>query len=379
MATLGSSLTAPESGWQRFDDDDGNIVYDSTWVSWSGANFYKAMSYYTRNANGMVTIPFYGSGFRLISATNHDCASNVRIEIDGVAETISTASTLVYQALVYEKTGLSIGNHTAIITNVSGGVLYIDAIDVDVNGGLGIGFDHNILFFSEPNTAFSIESNPNQTVNAIPKMTSNTVPSGVVSASTTRVGWEPYMSFDRIDTDGNGWTTNEGVKTGWLAYEFPESICIDTYTITAHYSASWVNLAPRDWTFEGSLDGINWKVLETRVNEIAWGPKEKRTFSVRNTRKFKKYRINITAINGGNYLNINEVEMFKGGATLISIRDSVVESDFLNYGLNLQTQKTDVMFIDILQKKRNSTTLGSGKTFTHTVDLNKFRINSIKL
>jgi len=238
---------------------------------------------------------------------------------------------------------------------------------------------NRVLFSSESNSAFSLKSIADATVNVVPQMTSNTAPNGVVSASTFRIGWEPWKSFDRIDTDGGGWTTNDGVTTGWLAYEFPKHTNIASYAITAHSSASWVSLVPKDWTFEGSNDGVKWKTLDMRVNVTSWAAKEKRSFSFNNTAKYKMYRINVISINGGGYLNINELEMFEGnGMRMTSLRDSVVENDFKSYGADISLD-TNVRVFEVLQTKRNGNTLGSGKTFTHNIDLNKFRINSIKL
>lgn len=75
----------------------------------------------------------------------------------------------------------------------------------------------------------------------------------------------------------------------------------------------------------------------------------------------------------------NTVFSLGGRETLIVIRDNIVESDFINYGFTPRNQTTDVMLANITMKKKNGIILGSGKTFTHTIDLNKHRINSIKL
>ncbi|MFF2090194.1 hypothetical protein [Paenibacillus sp. NPDC058174] len=145
--------------------------------------------------------------------------------------------------------------------------------------------------------------------NAIPQMTSNESPSGKVRCSSFKSDFPAWKSFDRVTADGFGWTTNDSVTSGWIEYEFPVSILIVRYSITAHHTLP--ALTPKDWRFEGSNDGVNWFVLDTKVNQT-FSAQQKKFFDFDNKKKFLKYRLNVINVNGGNYLNISEMELFQG-------------------------------------------------------------------
>lgn len=67
---------------------------------------------------------------RIIDAIWTDRSLRVNISIDGVTETYSDYSTSEYnQALLYKKTGLSLGVHNVKITHGTTAVFGVDAID----------------------------------------------------------------------------------------------------------------------------------------------------------------------------------------------------------------------------------------------------------
>lgn len=81
-----------------------------------------------------------------------------------------------------------------------------------------------------------------------------------------------------------------------VEYEFERPTVVDSYGI---YLNKWgygnsggTSVAPpRMWTFSGSNDGENWKVLDSRSCETDWKGGEYRYYSFRNRRAFRKYRI----------------------------------------------------------------------------------------
>ncbi|OMD71238.1 hypothetical protein [Paenibacillus odorifer] len=137
MATIGKPLTAPESGWQRFDNKDGKFIFSGSWGSsvnsnhWNGEGIYNGSA----DANSKITFRFYGTKLRWIGFSSSAYHSAVKITIDGISETFSSVGNEVYQALQYEKTGLSLGVHTVEVSaNSVAKYFYFDAIDVDSGG-----------------------------------------------------------------------------------------------------------------------------------------------------------------------------------------------------------------------------------------------------
>jgi len=156
-------------------------------------------------------------------------------------------------------------------------------------------------------------------INQIPAMTSATAPFGVASASTEySPDYAAWRGFDRITTDREAGMWHVGpaaVTTGWLKYDFGSGNAkVVTYYAVTGLSANALggdlNQGPKTWTFEGSNDDIAWTSLDSRTNVPNWANSESRTYSFSNTTAYRYYRINISANQGGAYLELTELAMY---------------------------------------------------------------------
>lgn len=141
MATVGQQLTAPETGWRRYDDTDSRIIYDSSFNKGSavGTSGYNGTLSGSSNNNCKVTMKFYGTKFRIISYRNTgDKSPTNYCTIDGVKEVFDCTGVSTPMVLVYEKTGLPLGVHEVTITatNLVANSVYLtlDAFDIDDTG-----------------------------------------------------------------------------------------------------------------------------------------------------------------------------------------------------------------------------------------------------
>jgi Bacterial surface proteins containing Ig-like domains len=137
-ATVGQQLTAPESGWKRFDDNDSKIVYTGDWVTENySLNYNSTLHYNITTTDKNIQFKFNGTKLRVIGALYTSYGSNLKITIDGVTESFNEYSTMAnqFERLVYEKTNLSQGTHNVIINNNGQGITF-DAIDIDETGSL---------------------------------------------------------------------------------------------------------------------------------------------------------------------------------------------------------------------------------------------------
>ncbi|MGM1044908.1 MAG: SPRY domain-containing protein [Bacillota bacterium] len=238
---------------------------------------------------------------------------------------------------------------------------------------------NKFLISSENGEIFSPQF-ADQKTNTVPIMTSNNSPSGVASASTFNnhdVNL-PYRAFD--NGDSTQWVTSSGLTTGWLSYEFSKKRKIGRYALVGSWTQS--TMSPKNWTFEGSNDGVSWTVLDTRENEVNWAIRERREYEIDSKDMFAYYRINVSANNGyTTYLGIKGLEMMEGYANLVSLGKKVInEDDFIANGLDKSSEvpldvpinnKTIIEFV--------SATLGSGKVFNQAVDLKEREVNKIIL
>ena len=117
--------------------------------------------------------------------------------------------------------------------------------------------------------------------------------------------------FDDVVNELNGWFTANNVTSGWLQYSFAFEKCIKKYCLKLRGYSTADDSAPKDWTFEGSNDGSNWTILDTRTNESGWSVYEERSYEFSNTSNYLYYRINITANNGSTFTGIAEMEMYE--------------------------------------------------------------------
>lgn len=141
MATVGQQLLQPETGWKRYDNTDLRLTYNpvrSSWLTSSNGSTYNSTYYQINTVDSSVTFKFYGTKFRFISVMGSDESTLLNINIDGNTENFSTnKATTLYQALAYEKVGLSLGIHTVTITHKATGYYWlVDAIDIDDTGDL---------------------------------------------------------------------------------------------------------------------------------------------------------------------------------------------------------------------------------------------------
>lgn len=141
MATVGTQLPAPESTWQRYDNNHSYIKYAGTWGNFTDETCYNSTLTGSSVYGDTIKFGFYGTKLRIISTMANNQDYSVGITIDGVGYSYSTAYTsgaLTSQVLLYEKTGLTLGLHTISITKGHNDTSYfgLDCIDIDSTGYL---------------------------------------------------------------------------------------------------------------------------------------------------------------------------------------------------------------------------------------------------
>jgi hypothetical protein len=125
---------------------------------------------------------------------------------------------------------------------------------------------------------------------ATPAMTSNTTPSGVAFASSANGANLPWRVFDQVA--GTVWQSGT-INIGIVGYQFTSGKIIKQY---AFLSSTTNTFNPRDWTFQGSNDGVSYTTIET----VTAFTTAANTWYVRNissnTTSYTYYRMNITAV-----------------------------------------------------------------------------------
>jgi hypothetical protein len=143
MATIGQTLTSPESGWKRYDDKNSALKYTGTVVKNGGGSFYLTTGTSLEGIGDKLSFSFTGT--KLTIMVYGDSGSSFSIMIDGVNEGVCKAFGYGVNKVVvaYTTETLSDTKHKVELTmldyNSVGGNkqrVIFDAIDIDENGRL---------------------------------------------------------------------------------------------------------------------------------------------------------------------------------------------------------------------------------------------------
>ena len=125
----------------------------------------------------------------------------------------------------------------------------------------------------------------------IPNMTNNTTPAGVGQAFAVQNNATAWVVFKKPTPNFSINTWTSGVtNSGQIGYQFNTPKNIQRYS---WYQTSNTNARPRNWTFEGSNDGVNYVILHTVASAT-----NQATYSspaISNPSSYLYYRINVTA------------------------------------------------------------------------------------
>ncbi|OPH47579.1 hypothetical protein BC351_10325 [Paenibacillus ferrarius] len=138
MATVGQTLSAPETGWKRYEETDSSFTYaGASWQSNSGAIYSGNSAKYTLTPTlHSVKFNFTGSKIRIISYRGTDRNSAITLKIDDVAYTYSANGSAQNATLLFEKIDLVDAEHNVEISvsDATGQRIFeFDAIDIDSN------------------------------------------------------------------------------------------------------------------------------------------------------------------------------------------------------------------------------------------------------
>ncbi|GAE05266.1 discoidin domain-containing protein [Paenibacillus sp. JCM 10914] len=237
-------------------------------------------------------------------------------------------------------------------------------------------YDQKILLLNEHKLKSIVEYNYSESL--IPDMTVYSNAIGTIRASTEGgSGYEAWRAF----TDSNqNWGSSTTGYPQWIGFTFNDLTKVNKYEVT-NGNGTLSTRYPTSWTFEGSLDNLEWTVLDSRKGESWTGEKTAREFEFINSKAFKIYRLNISSGNNTISIGINRIKMFyKPQPTLITINKmSPTENEFLSYGMESSNVKTLISFDTVRSIELETSQFGSGKVFEHSVDLSKRRTKKILL
>lgn len=164
---------------------------------------------------------------------------------------------------------------------------------------------------------------------------------GRVDAVTASAGSDEDLAKDGLN---DTWWFS-GTATGWLQYDFGSGVTknVKRYRIASNTGGTGVD--PMNWTLEGSNNGSDFTVLDTRTNESFSKRGETREYRVDSPDDYRYYRLDITAnSSSGNTTNIRVAEFRLSSFDIWEdVTEFVQEEDKIRIKRGLQgvTQRAD--------------------------------------
>ncbi|WLR50018.1 hypothetical protein LC040_12065 [Bacillus tianshenii] len=128
MATVGDQLTAPESGWKRYDNKHSYINLKGG-GSESSPNLYGGTHYYF-GSSGQVQFRFKGTGLRIITYRASNRSTDVKITINGQEYHYNEAGSAQNITLIFELLNLDKNVIYNVVITPTNGMATLDALDV---------------------------------------------------------------------------------------------------------------------------------------------------------------------------------------------------------------------------------------------------------
>ncbi|CAL9558014.1 hypothetical protein SUDANB58_04582 [Streptomyces sp. enrichment culture] len=108
---------------------------------------------------------------------------------------------------------------------------------------------------------------------------------------------------------GTKWLTF--AATGWVEFDLDAPVKVARYALTSANDHG--ERDPAQWTLKGSADGTAWQSLDTRSGESFERRFQTKTYDLAAPAEFRHFRLEFTENNGGEILQLADVQLSSGG------------------------------------------------------------------
>lgn len=158
-----------------------------------------------------------------------------------------------------------------------------------------------------------------------------------VAASPGTPGLIPTFGTAAAAFDGtvtSAWP-GDGVQGGWIGCQFAVPVTINGYVIYPSYvnaDATYAaeDYAPGAWTFEGSLDGVTYVVLDTQKDYVLYDDGRSVWFQFQNSVAYSYYRLRISQLKTNGDIKPRIAELVLSQSTPPIITVSIVGGTTIN-------------------------------------------------
>ncbi len=131
--------------------------------------------------------------------------------------------------------------------------------------------------------------------------------SGVWASSEYRDAGEVAVNLLRTSSDK--WFAHQNRAT--VEFELTEQVAVDRYVLISANDAP--DRDPAAWTLRGSVDGRQWRTLDTRAGQLFTQRHQPKTFRIAEPDSYGRYRLDITGNHGSPHLQLETVRFLAAG------------------------------------------------------------------
>ncbi|MEK8129999.1 GH92 family glycosyl hydrolase [Paenibacillus filicis] len=148
----------------------------------------------------------------------------------------------------------------------------------------------------------------------------------------------------------------------WAQFKFDKPRVIVKYALTS--ADDEPGRDPKNWTLQGSNNGTDWTVLDTRTNQSFSNRFITNVYDFANTTAYLYYKLDITLNNGASIIQLAEVQL-SDGIELPPPPPADMKSDISSGPSGLYTAKNGVGWSGLKAMTIAGTNLSSGRTYSY--------------
>ena len=138
-------------------------------------------------------------------------------------------------------------------------------------------------------------------------------PAKAIASGTTWDHLPEYAYDDNLFTKWLHFTPDPEDGIPWIGYQFEEPTSINYYVITSADDVP--ERDPKDWLFQGSMDGVDWVTLDAQNDQLFPARFEDHTYPIDHQNSYLMYRLYVTANHGDGATQLQELSLFGGSGS----------------------------------------------------------------
>jgi len=128
-----------------------------------------------------------------------------------------------------------------------------------------------------------------------------------------------------------------------LSIDLGAATRLDNYKLSVGGNSAGNGQSPKNWTIEGSANGTDWVIVDTRTNITGWIEAVQKSFDLATPSNYRYYKIVVTAVQWSFLTRIAEFQLYGANAPInrvVSPTDYSISYESLDRSLTITKLST---------------------------------------